>query len=668
MYESQRLSESEECYRAMAEDSPGLICRFLSDCCITYVNPSYCRYFGKSSEELVGSSFLSLVPEEDREAVRAKILALTIESPTMTYEHRVTAPTGEIRWQRWTDRALFDDMGILRAYQSIGEDITERKRAEETIQRAEVRFRTIYNSASEALMMLNQDGFSDCNATTLALFGINSTEEFCSLHPANLSPPRQADGCESLPAANKHIKTAIREGRHRFEWLHKRLDTGEVFPAEVILTAMMLDGKKVLQASVRDITEQKLLEQKRREMDVRLQQTQRLESLGVLAGGIAHDFNNILMAIMGHAELALDELSPLSPTRENLTEITNASKRAAELCGQMLAYAGKGQFEQRDISLSDLSKEILNMLKTCISKKCVLNMHLEKELPCMHGDPSQIRQILVNLVINASEAIGDRSGMITLSSGTMEWPEQYLAEGYVVVPGTTGTYVYFEVSDTGCGIDREALQRIFDPFFTTKFTGRGLGLSAVMGIVRAHGGALTVRSEHGEGTTFKVLFPTIAAPGGTGQATSGKAHWRGEGTILLVDDEEIVRTVSGKLLQRLGLSVLTAADGQQAVDLYRKRHPEIDVVLLDLTIPHINGEEAYRELRKINPDVRVILASGYSEIDVASRFAGKRLAGCLQKPYTLAKLCSLLSGLLPETQPPPITEHDGCPNRAIDSD
>ena len=394
------------------------------------------------------------------------------------------------------------------------------------------------------------------------------------------------------------------------------------------------------------------------EMQEKLAQTQRLESLGVLAGGIAHDFNNILMTIMGHADLALDELSPLSPGRENITEIVTASKRAAELCSQMLAYAGKGRFERRNMNLGTLVEETLHMLKACISKKSILNLNLEKGLPCIHGDSAQVRQILMNLVINASEAIGDRDGIITISTETVDCSEQYLAKGDILAPANLrpGPYVYIEVSDTGCGMDKNTVQRIFEPFFTTKFTGRGLGLSALMGIVKSHKGALRVYSEPGKGSTFKVMFPAIEE---TEEREPEEREpegdlidaWHGFGTVLLVDDEKSIRAVCSKQLQRLGFEVLTAEDGRQAVDIYCGRKADIALVLLDLTMPHMNGEEVYRELRQINPDVRVILASGYSENDVSSRFAGKGLAGCLHKPYTLTKLSSLLSTLLPKAEP-----------------
>jgi len=299
------------------------------------------------------------------------------------------------------------------------------------------------------------------------------------------------------------------------------------------------------------------------------------------------------------------------------------------------------------MALGVLVEETLHMLKTSISKKAILNLNLEKSFPSMFGDPAQIRQILMNLVINASDAIGERSGVITISTGAVDCSEQYLAGSYIVPPGKPATYVYIEVSDTGCGMDKATLSRIFEPFFTTKFTGRGLGMSAVMGIVKAHQGALRVYSELGKGTTFKVMFPANEIIEDREPEAGRIDAWQGTGTVLLVDDEESIRAISSKQLQRLGLEVLTAADGRKAVELFRERRSQIDLVLLDLTMPHMNGEEAYRELRQIDPDVRVILASGYSEHDIAAQFAGKGLAGCLQKPYTLMNLRSLLSKLLP---------------------
>jgi CheY-like chemotaxis protein len=347
---------------------------------------------------------------------------------------------------------------------------------------------------------------------------------------------------------------------------------------------------------------------------------------------------------------ASDGVIIMSPARRNLTEISTAARRAADLCRQMLAYAGKASFAQERVELRDVVEEMAHLLKTAIPKKAILNLHLERGLPPIEADPSQIRQIVMNLIINASEAIGDRSGTITVSVGATRCDDESLRKSELHDGLSPGLYVHLEVTDTGIGMDAQTRSRIFEPFFSTKFTGRGLGLAAVLGIVRAHKGALKVYSEPGKGTTFKVLFPALedAEEEARTDGSSPLADWRGKGTILLVDDEESLVALGARMLEHLGFTVLTAADGMQAVELYRERGKEIDLVLMDLTMPHMDGAEAFGALRRLNPSVRVVLASGYSQEDVASRVAGKDLDGVLQKPYTLAKLRTSLAGLLPQ--------------------
>ena len=405
----------------------------------------------------------------------------------------------------------------------------------------------------------------------------------------------------------------------------------------------------LLLLSVTDITERKWAEEKRLQMERQMQQTQKLESLGVLAGGIAHDFNNLLTIILGNASLALDEMPPASPARDSLKAIEATSLRAAELCRQMLAYSGKGRFVIENIRMNDLIGEMISLLKASISKKAILNLNLKEPLPPLRGDPSQIRQVLMNLVFNASEAIGEHGGVITISTGMMECSNEDISEIYLDDNLTEGLYVWLEVSDTGCGMDHETQRRIFEPFFTTKFTGRGLGLSAVLGIVRGHKGALKVYSEPGRGTTFKVLFPAAESDRPlVPQSSSNTQHsdWKGAGTVLLVDDEESVRNLGNRMLERLGFKVLIAVDGQQALETFRELHNEIVLVILDLTMPYMDGEETFRELRRIDQKVRVIMSSGYTESEITPRFAGKRLSGFLQKPYTLDTLTQRLRDVL----------------------
>lgn len=389
-----------------------------------------------------------------------------------------------------------------------------------------------------------------------------------------------------------------------------------------------------------DISERKRLEAERLDMERRLLHAQKLESLGVLAGGIAHDFNNLLMAILGYADLALLDVSPVSPARPSIQEIINASHRAADLCRQMLAYSGKGKFVIEHLQLDEVIQEMVHMLKTCISKKALLNLNLAENLPSIEGDPAQLRQVLMNLVINASEAIGDRSGVVTISTGARQCDAEYLRETFLDDSLPEGLYVSLEVSDTGCGMDKETQARIFEPFFTTKFTGRGLGMSAVLGIVRGHRGTLKVYSEPGKGTTFRLLFPASFQQGERtpARAPESFSEWSGSGTVLLVDDDETILGIGRMMLERLGFSVLTASDGKEGVEVYRSCAKEIALVLLDLTMPRMNGEEAFRELLRINPGVRVVLSSGYSEQEVAARFAGRGLAGFIQKPYQVERL------------------------------
>lgn len=398
-----------------------------------------------------------------------------------------------------------------------------------------------------------------------------------------------------------------------------------------------------------DVSARKLAEEQRRNLEKQLLQTQKLESLGVLAGGIAHDFNNLLMAVLGNADLALSTLSKASPSREFLEDIETAARRAADLCRQLLAYSGKGKFIIEAVDLRQVVEEMANMLEVSISKKAVLKYRFAENVPPVEADATQIRQITMNLITNASEAIGEKSGVISVSVGVLHCDRAYLSEAYLDESLAEGLYSYIEVSDTGCGMDAETRMRLFDPFFTTKFTGRGLGLAAVLGIVRGHKGAIKVYSELGQGTTFKVLFPALSGPADVSKASTripAADFWRGVGLVLLVDDEESVRSVSGKMLMQTGFEVETAEDGVVALEKFRKRPEAFRCVVLDLTMPHMDGEECFREIRRLRHDIPVIMSSGYNEQDVVNRFAGKGLAGFIQKPYRTVELVEKLREVL----------------------
>ncbi len=405
-----------------------------------------------------------------------------------------------------------------------------------------------------------------------------------------------------------------------------------------------------------NITELKRAEKEKLALERQVLHAQKLESLGVLAGGIAHDFNNLLMAILGNADLALSQLSAMSPARNNIQEIEKASRRAAELAKQMLAYSGKGRFVIEPIDLNEFVEEISHLLEVSISKKAILKYNFAENLPTFDGDVTQIRQIIMNLITNASEAIGDRSGIIALSTGAMDCDRAYLDGLNEVLrssldePLPEGIYTYFEVADTGCGMNAETIEKIFDPFFTTKFTGRGLGMSAVLGIVQGHKGALKIYSEVSKGTTFKILFPANElSDNSVALRRKGEIageDWCGSGTVLIADDEESVLAVGKQILEHIGFTVLAAPDGREALKMFHEHANEIVCVLLDLTMPHMDGEQTFREMRQINPGVTVILCSGYNEQDATQRFVGKGLAGFLQKPYNITLMKEKLMEVL----------------------
>lgn len=382
-----------------------------------------------------------------------------------------------------------------------------------------------------------------------------------------------------------------------------------------------------------------------RDNERKMLESQKLESLGVLAGGIAHDFNNLLMAIMGNTELLMLDLLPSHPGHDLLSQIQIATRRAADLTSQMLAYAGKARFVVQPLDLNLLVEEITALLQVSIAKTTNLRYNLSAQLPLIEGDATQLRQVMMNLVLNAAEAIGERTGLIKVSTGTCALAAADLAALRIAPEPCEIGYIFLEVADNGAGMDAETLAKIFDPFFTTKFTGRGLGLAAVLGIVRAHRSGLRVQSGIGQGTIFTVYFPILPeAPALVGPASEPAVPPLAtlKQTVLVVDDEIGVRSVAASLLERAGIHVLAASDGQAGVEVFRAHAQAISTVLLDLTMPHMSGEEALRQIRAIRPGVHVVIMSGYDESDLQSRFVGLAPVEFLQKPFTAQLLYSKL--------------------------
>jgi signal transduction histidine kinase len=385
-------------------------------------------------------------------------------------------------------------------------------------------------------------------------------------------------------------------------------------------------------------------ENDRRTLEVQAQHGQKLESLGVVTGGIAHDFNNLLAAILGNAGMAIMELPPGSPLLPRLEEIQHAAQRAAELANQMLAYSGKGRLVVRACNLSEIAGEVASLLRTAIAGVEV-EVHAEGKVPPVEADPSQLRQVVMNLMTNAADALPDGAGRIALTTGTIEATRAYLSEAEVGRDAAPGPFVFVEVKDDGCGMDRVTVSRIFDPFFTTKFAGRGLGLAAVLGIVRRHHGAITIATTPGQGTTVRVLLPasgTLAAPPPAPVA----AVLSGGARALIVDDEAPVLRVASEMLKRAGFTVESAGGGEEALALAGRPGAAFDVVLLDMTMPKMNGAETFKRLQVLQPGLPVVLMSGFSREEAVSRFGLEGLSGFVQKPFSPVGLIKTISGAL----------------------
>jgi len=434
----------------------------------------------------------------------------------------------------------------------------------------------------------------------------------------------------------------IDEGRQILKIIMKKSNSHDL-PVE--MTVRIVNFNSIFYAVIvaRDITERIKAEEEKKKLQKQVLHAQKLESLGILAGGIAHDFNNILTGILGHVDLALRDMSAGSALRNRLEQIRTSSIRASELTRQMLAYAGLGKFSIQPANLSSLAEDTGKLMELSIPKKHILKYNFHENLPLCYCDISQLRQVIMNLIINASEAIGEKDGIITITTGTMKCDTAYLAESYLHENLLEGLYIYIEITDTGCGIPKDNQDKIFDPFFTTKFTGRGLGLAAVLGIIRYHRGTIKLISEPDRGTTIRLLFPAftfIAEEKTEKHSEINLPKWKGK--ILVVDDEECICIVTKAILEELGFTVITAGDGKEGLELFKKHEEEICAIILDITMPKMSGIEALQEIRLINNNVKIIITSGYEGKAAFKDYIEGKTDWFLQKPFEIKELVEIL--------------------------
>ena len=519
----------------------------------------------------------------------------------------------------------------------VATNVTERLRMEKAVRESEAMYKALVEQSSDAIYVLQDRRLVFVNRAWLSMFGYAAEEvaepEFQMEQIA--APESRAILRERLAIWEKGDMPSP---RYELRGLTK---SGEYLDLDVSVVRIEWNGRWAVQGIYRDVSERKRSESL-------LLQKQKIESLGVLAGGVAHDFNNLLQAMLGHISLSLLRTPPGSPALPNMQKAEMAAERAAELTRQLLAYSGRGKFTIRQLRLDNIIEENLHLLEVAVQKSIRLDREFLPDLPPIDADAGQIQQVVMNLIINASEAIGERPGRILLRTAvrtiTPDLVEAWSLPGNPVQPGD---YVMLEVTDDGSGMNPETLHRIFDPFFTTKFTGRGLGLSAVMGIIRGHHGGMQVESEVGKGTSFRLIFPRSESHSVVREQGEGRTQEVPlEGTVLVIDDEADVREVVVDILREAGLRTLVAPNGEAGLEVYRSRHEEIAIVLLDLSMPGLGGRETFRRLKELDPNVRVIMSSGFSESEATIELKNLGLAGFIQKPYRWNRLTDLLREVL----------------------
>ncbi len=515
-------------------------------------------------------------------------------------------------------------------------DITERQRAEQTIRQQAEYLRILLEQTPIGIVVINKEGYvKDANSRSLQILGLENKTLAQGLTVFAL-PALVDTGIGPL------LERVLASGQKEEKEIWYTANNGKKSYLLVrVVPHFDGEGQQIgLIILAEDLTQRVQAEEGMRQM-------QKMESLGVLAGGIAHDFNNLLVAILGQTSLALAKTKEENLSRPHLQKAITATERAAQLTQQLLAYSGRGQFQIISLQLNTLIEENLHLFAATIPKHIHLHTSLTPSLPQIEADLAQIQQIVMNLIINAAEAIGEQAGTITIATGTQSLgPHDEKYWHYTLMPLLPGLYVILELHDDGVGIPPENLAKIFDPFFTTKPTGHGLGLAAVIGIVKGHKGGLTVYSEIGKGTTFKLLFPIYDNAPAILPTDATSTSLALQGQVLVIDDEASVREAVADILGLKGVEVIVAADGETGLALYQERQEAIVLVLLDLSMPGWSGERTLRELRRINPQVRVILSSGYNEIEATQRFVGKALTGFLQKPYSADTLLSAVNHYL----------------------
>ncbi len=549
----------------------------------------------------------------------------------------------------WGEAApLFDRQGRRCGAIEVVRDVTEQKIMEAALRESEQRYRTLFETAGDAILLMQDHRFVDCNARSLVVYGC-TREQLVGQSPDHFSPPIQPDGRVSSEASREKIHLALTIGPQFFEWEHWQADRTPFF-AEVSLTRMDLGGDVLVQAIVRDVTERKMAAEATRRLEEQLRSSQKMEAIGSLAGGVAHDFNNLLSVILSHVDFAVAALPEGHPVRDDLEEIQKAGQRASGLTRQLLAFGRKQMLEPRVLQLNQVVGNLQNMLQRLIGEHIDLALKLDPDLWTIKADAGQIEQVIMNLVLNARDAMPD-GGKLTIDTANVRVDEGYADQR---VAATLGPHVCLAISDTGCGMDAATRERMFDPFFSTKDKnkGTGLGLSTVYGIVKQSGGSIWTYSEPGRGTTIKVFLPRAgqgAAPDDV-EAVEPEKPIAGDETILLVEDEESVRGAVTRMLRTAGYHVLTAANGNEALRVGAQYPDQIDLLLTDVVMPDMSGRQLAERLLETRPHLAVLYTSGYTDSAIVRHGVLEPGTAFIGKPFSAARLTWKVRETLTRTQ------------------
>lgn len=604
---------------------------------IIYINPAGISTIGIPEEKLLGFNFTELFNDIQAAMIKHLLettgesrLSIPEDSPLSINNKLVSLNIININEQNRQSMVVFLH------------DITERKQAETTLKESEEQYRTLFQTSKDAIMTLVPPDwkFSSGNLSTIKMFMAKDEPDLISKNPWELSPEYQPDGEQSSVKANRMIDKAVASGSNFFEWTHKRLN-GDEFPATVLLSRVELEGMQLVQATVRDISDRKREEEKKSDVEKKLQQAQKMSSIATLAGGIAHQFNNALAGVLGNTELLQMDLPENEVIVKYVNAIKTSTERMEDLTAHLLAYARGGKYQMRVLPVNDFVRDTLSLITHTIDPSVKVGTDLPDDRLNIEADFTQLQMVVSSVLSNASEAI-ESVGHIQVSAKSVTIDDDFVSSH---PDSEKGTYACLTVEDDGKGMDEKTLSRIFEPFYTTKFLGRGLGMAAVYGIVKNHGGSILIESELNVGTKVCIYLPLVEAKvEETKESVKGPSA--GSGTVLLIEDEEIVMDVNQMLLERLGYRVLGAKTGEEAIDIANTFEGDIDLAILDVVLPDMDGKAVYPLLIKTRPNLKVLVCSGYSIDGPAQEILDAGAQGFIQKPFTLEELLEKLDKVL----------------------